>query len=214
MNCPTLSHFDIRDREAVRAAFSDAPIMEMQQAWRVAPEDGFLPAQVRIGWRHDCFLVLGELTDPHLYTSATEDNQILCSFGDVFEIFLRDSKLAIYAEFHVAPNGRRLQLLWPDAETIRRVQDKKVALDDLKVHEPIFDFSQWSEGEKWYICASVSTRIFLPPGTPLEGRTWMASFSRYDYSSAEEPPVLSSTSPHTGKVSFHSQQDWTELSFC
>jgi hypothetical protein len=104
--------------------------------------------------------------------------------------------------------------LWPDAETIRRVHDKKVALDELKVHEPIFEFSQWSEGEKWYICASVPTRIFLPPGTPLEGRTWMASFSRYDYSSAEEPPVLSSTSPHTGKVSFHCQQDWAALSFC
>lgn len=102
----------------------------------------------------------------------------------------------------------------PDAETIRRFNDKKVALDELKVHEPIFDFSQWSEGEKWYISASVPTRIFLPPGTPLEGRTWCASFSRYDYSSAQEPPVLSSTSPHTGRVSFHSQQDWTELSFC
>ena len=214
MNCPTVSDFDIRDREAVRAAFSDAPIMEMQQAWRVAPEDGFLPAQVRIGWRHDCFLVLGELTDPHLYTSATEDNQILCSFGDVFEIFLRDSELKTYAEFHVAPNGKRLQLLWPDAETLSLVHDKKVALHDLKVREPIFDFSQWSEGKKWYICASVPTRIFLPHGTPLEGRTWCASFSRYDYSSAEEPPVLSSTSPHTGKVSFHCQQDWAELSFC
>jgi hypothetical protein len=152
----------------------------MQQAWRIPSEDGFLPAQVRIGWRHDCFLVLGELTDAHLYTSATEDNQILCSFGDVFEIFLRDSKLEIYVQFHVAPNGKRLQLLWPDAETIRRVHDKKVALDELKVHEPIFEFSQWSESEKWYICASVPTRIFLPPGTPLEGRTWMASFSRYD----------------------------------
>ena len=56
--------------------------------------------------------------------------------------------------------------------------------------------------------------LLYPPGTPLEGRTWCVSFSRYDYSSAEKPPVLSSTSPHTGKVSFHCQQDWTELSFC
>ena len=214
MNCPILSHFDIGDRDAMRVAFAHATTMPMLQTWRVALEDRFLPAHVKIGWRGDRILVLGELTDPHLYTSATEDNQILCSFGDVFEIFLRDSELETYAEFHVAPNGKRLQLLWPDAESIRRVQDKKVALDDLKVHEPIFDFAQWSEGEKWYICASVPSRIFLPPGTSLEGRTWKASFSRYDYSSAEEQPVLSSTSPHTGKVSFHCQQDWAELRFC
>ena len=214
MNCPTLSRFDIRDREAVDAAFTDAPIMQMQQAWRVAPEDRFLPGHVRIGWRGDCILILGELTNAQLFTQATEDNQILCHFGDVFEIFLRDPELETYAEFHVAPNGKRLQLLWPDAETIRRVQIKDVSLDELKVHEPIFEFAQWSEEEKWYICASVPTRIFLPPGSSLDGRTWMASFSRYDYSSAEKPPVLSSTSPHTGKVSFHCQQDWTPLSFC
>ncbi|MEI8343284.1 MAG: hypothetical protein WCH43_17320, partial [Verrucomicrobiota bacterium] len=49
-------------------------------------------------------------------------------------------------------------------------------------------------------------------GTALEGRTWLASFSRYDYSSAEAPPVLSSTSPHA-EVSFHRQQEWAELLF-
>ncbi len=214
MNCPILSHFDIGDRDEIRAAFAHARTLPMLQTWRVAPEDRFLPANVRIGWRDDRFLVLGELTDTQLYTSATEDNQILCDFGDVFEIFLRDSEIETYAEFHVAPNGKRLQLLWPDAGAIRRVRNKQVAFDDLKVHEPIFDFSQWSEGEKWYICASVPTCVFLPRGTSLEGRTWRASFSRYDYSSAEEQPVLSSTSPHTGNVSFHSQQDWAALSFC
>ena len=213
MKCPALPQFDISDREAVRAAFTDAPTMHLQQAWRIAPEDGFLPGHVRIGWRNDCVLVLGELTAAQLFTRATEDNQILCFFGDVFEIFLRDSEFETYAEFHVSPNGKRLQLLWPDAETFRQFLDGKVALDELKVQEPNFEFSQWSGGEKWFICASVPTRIFLPSGTPLKGRTWMASFSRYDYSSAEEPPILSSTSLHTGAVSFHCQQDWAELSF-
>ncbi len=184
----------------------------MQQAWRDSPEEKFQPARVRIGWRGDRLLVFGELTDKHLYTRATEDNQILCSLGDVFEVFLRDSEGERYAEFHVAPNGRRLQLLWPDAATIRRVGMKEVSLDDLKVHEPIFDFSQWSEGNTWCICAPVPGSVFLPAGTPLGGRTWNASFSRYDYSSAEEPPVLSSTSPHA-KVSFHRQQEWAEVLF-
>lgn len=212
LTCPKLSAFDITAPEAVRAAFAEAPVLQMQQAWREVPEGKFLPARVRIGWRGDRFLVFGELTDHLLYTRATEDNQILCSFGDVFEIFLRDSGGERYAEFHVAPNGKRLQLLWPDAATIRRVSNKEVSLDDLKVHEPIFDFSQWSEGPTWCICASVPGSAFLPVGTSLEGRTWLASFSRYDYSSAEEPPVLSSTSPHA-EVSFHRQQEWAEVEF-
>lgn len=117
-----------------------------------------------------------------------------------------------YAEFHVAPNGKRLQLLWPDTATIRRVGKKEVSLDELKVYEPIFDFAQWSEGQTWFICVSVPSSAFLPVGMSLKGRKWLASFSRYDYTSAGEPPVLSSTSPHA-ELSFHRQQEWTEVLF-
>ncbi len=184
----------------------------MQQGWRGAPEPGFLPARVRIGWREDRFLCFAELTDEQLFSRATEDNQLLCSCGDAFEVFLRDPEGEPYAEFHVAPNGRRLQLLWPDAATFRRVGDKEVPLEDLKVEEPVFDFTQWSEAETWCICASVPSSVFLRAGTTLEGRAWRASFSRYDYSSAEEPPILSSTSPHA-EISFHRQQEWAELHF-
>jgi hypothetical protein len=102
--------------------------------------------------------------------------------------------------------------LWPDAATVRRVGNKEVSLDELKIDEPIFDFTQWSEGKTWCICASVPGSVFLPTGTSMEGRTWLASFSRYDYSSAEKPPILSSTSPHA-EVSFHRQREWAELLF-
>ena len=212
ISCPILADFDIEDRDAIRAAFADAPTLQMQQAWREAPEEKFLPSRVRIGWRADRFLIFGELTDNLLFTRATDDNQLLCSYGDVFEIFLRDAEGEPYAEFHVAPNGKRLQLLWPDAGTIRRVGNMEVSIDDLKIGEPIFDFSQWTEGKTWCICASVPCSVFSSVGTSLEGRTWLASFSRYDYSSAEESPVLSSTSPHA-EVSFHRQQEWTEVFF-
>jgi len=184
----------------------------MQQGWRDAPEDKFLPARVRIGWTDDRFLAFGELADNRLTTRATEDNQLLCSLGDVFEIFLRESEGESYVEFHIAPNGKRLQLLWPDAATFRRVGKKEMSLDELKVHEPIFDFSQWSEAQTWCICASVPSSVVLPVGMSLEGRTWKASFSRYDYSTDDEPPVLSSTSPHA-EVSFHRQQEWADVTF-
>ena len=181
----------------------------MQQAWREQPDEKFTPAFVQVGWRGDDFLVFGQLTDNLLYTSATEDNQILCDYGDVFEMFLGDAAGQSYVEFHIAPNGKRLQLFWPDSETYRKVGNKEAAISSFLVDQPIFHFSQWVEGDIWCICASVPVAVFLPPGTALEGRTLRASFSRYDYSSAAEPPVHSSTSPHV-VPSFHRQQEWTE----
>jgi hypothetical protein len=181
----------------------------MQQEWREYPEEKFLPAHVQVGWSRDNFFIFGQLTDNLLFTSSTEDNQILCSYGDVFEIFLGDAEGRSYVEFHVAPNGKRLQLLWPDYESFLKYEERGEGISSFLVDQPIFHFSQWVDGNVWCICASVPVATFLPPGTALEGRTLRASFSRYDYSSAAEPPVLSSTSPHA-VPSFHRQQEWTE----
>ncbi len=210
--CPKLVHFDIDSRDAVSAAFADAPALRMQQGWLDKPDVAFLPGRVRIGWRDDFFLLFGEMTHDRLTTSAIEDNQLLCNLGDVFEIFLQDPGCERYLELHVAPNGKRLQLLWPDAASIRLVGNRELSLDGFKVHPLIFDFSQWSEGNTWCICASVPSSAFLPFGTSLESRIWKASFCRYDYSSAEKTPILSSTSPHTERC-FHRQQEWTEVLF-
>jgi hypothetical protein len=210
--CPELPGFDIGNRDAIRTAFADAPALEMQQGWLEQPEKHFLAGRVRIGWRDDRFLIFGELTHTQLFTQSTEDNQILCNLGDAFEIFLRDPDGESYIEFHVAPNGRRLQLLWPGQATIWQIANKELPLENLAVKEPLFDFSQWVKDKIWCICASVPSSAFLPVGTSLESRTWLASFSRYDYSSAGDPPILSSTSPHA-ELSFHRQQEWAEVIF-
>ncbi|MFZ4388332.1 MAG: hypothetical protein ACOYOI_09265, partial [Chthoniobacterales bacterium] len=131
--CPKLPVFDIHDHGAVRAAFASAPVLQMQQAWREHPEDKFLPAHVQVGWSRDNFFIFGQLTDNLLFTSSTEDNQILCSYGDVFEIFLGDAEGRSYVEFHVAPNGKRLQLLWPDLESFLKYQEKGVEISSFLV---------------------------------------------------------------------------------
>ena len=207
--CPKLPIFDIRDHGVVRTAFAGAPVLQMQQAWREQPEENFMPALVQLGWSGDNFLIFAQLTDDLLYTSSTEDNQILCSYGDVFEIFLGDASGPSYVEFHIAPNGKRLQLLWPDSESYPKVGSKEADLGSFLIDPPIFQFSQWAECNIWCVCASVPGATLLPPGIALEGRTLRASFCRYDYSSASEPPVLSSTSPHV-VPSFHRQQEWAE----
>jgi hypothetical protein len=186
--------------------------MQMVQGWLAKPEERLRPGCVRIGWREDQLLVFAELEDEVLFTKATADNQYLWALGDVFEIFVQDHSGGRYAEFHIAPNGRRMQLIYPDAEANRRIGEPGVRLEDFMIGEFLFEFSIWQEPGKWLILASVPSSIFLPPGTSLADRIWRVSFSRYDYSSAETPPVLSSTSPHR-VLSFHRQEEWTWVRF-
>ena len=210
--CPRLGDFDIHDRPAALRAFSSAPVMEMVQGWRDQPEEHFLPAQVRVGWRGDRLLILAELHDNVVVTRATADNQLLCLLGDVFEIFLRDPGADPYIEFHVAPNGKRLQLRYPDHLAIHEMNPGNLPFEKLTVPGSLFDFSLWNDEGKWSVCASVPGSSLIAKGIPLGGRTWLASFSRYDYSSFEKPPVHSSTSPHA-ELSFHRQHEWAELHF-
>jgi hypothetical protein len=115
ITCPSLAAFDMRDREAARTAFTGSPMLALGQAWRGEPEETFRPGKVRVGWRDDRFWVHAELTGDAIFNASAADNGRLWELGDVFEIFLGDSESAQYVEFHIAPNGKRVQLLWPDA---------------------------------------------------------------------------------------------------
>jgi len=202
----------MQNLNAVRHAFADAPEMEMRQTWLPAPEKEFLPAKVQIGWREDRLLVFAELTSNGPYNQATMNNQLLWCLGDVLEIFLRDEEFDNYVEFHVSPNGLRLQLLFPGTSVFKQVSDNEKGIEDLMSDRREFDFCNWVEDKNWTICASIPSSLFLPLGTALEGRKWRASFSRYDYSSPDGTPVLSSTSPHV-ELSFHRQQEWAHIEF-
>ena len=210
--CPKLGAFDIQDLTAVRHAFADAPEMKMHQAWLSALEKEFLPAKVQVGWREDRLLVFADLKSNGPFNQATKNNQRLWCLGDVFEIFLRDEEFENYVEFHISPNGLRLQLQFPSASTLQLLSNKEKTLEDLMVDSPVFNFFNWVEDANWFICASIPSSLFLPQGTELKVRKWRVSFSRYDYSSPEGTPVLSSTSPHV-ELSFHRQQEWAHIEF-
>jgi hypothetical protein len=210
--CPRLNNFDPHDLSSVVPAFSAAPVFQFGQAWLERPEERFLPGEVRIGWSGDQFHVFARLRNDHPFSRATADNQYLWDLGDVFEMFLRDAASEKYAEFHVAPNGRRLQLRFPDFDAVHRLGKGGPTLEALMIQAPQFDFTAWQEPGTWLVCARVPSSALLPPGTSLEGRTWFVSFSRYDYLPGDIRPVLSSTSPHQA-ASFHRQEEWTPIRF-
>src|SRR5690606_5596227 len=82
----------------------------LHQAWRPTPESGLHPAQVWLAATEDRFVVLAELEDHDIITSAIRHNDPLWDLGDVFEIFVRHTKRPEYYEFHTAPNGVTLDL--------------------------------------------------------------------------------------------------------
>jgi hypothetical protein len=204
--------FDIFDHDAALKASADCPVLELKQAWRRTPEQGLQPGTVRVGWRGNDLLILALLTDASIVTRATEDNQILCELGDAFEIFLGQSGSEGYLEFHVDPAGKRLQLRWPDARAIKEVMEGRTTLDRFLVERPLLGHSSRVVQGGWSVCAAIPGTVFQAPAGRLLGRTWRASFSRYDYSSDKGEPVLSSTSPHA-ELSFHRQHEWAILEF-
>lgn len=172
----------------------------MNQAWLDTLENNFRPAEVKLGCREGTLLVLSTMLDQKIFTRAARDNERLWDLGDVFEIFLRDTTREEYLELHVSPNGHRLQLRFPSSETVKKLRGRLLKLEDLIVREPLFDFSTRTTSDGWEVFAEI----------PTTGTNLLASFSRYDYSGAETPPVLSSTSAHA-KADYHRQEEWVPL---
>lgn len=203
---PLLPDFDESDFGAIAIAFQHAPALPLRQAWLPRSEENFRAGTVRLGRRETALLCFAHLEDRSIFGEATGDHQRLWELGDVFEIFLRDPARPEYLELHVTPFGHRLQLRYPSAQAFAELRKKGDPLSCL-VREPVFDFSVRPVVSGW----EVFSRVPLAAISPGPIRELLVSFSRYDYGSKSEPPVLSSTSPHT-VCDFHRQDEWTRFS--
>lgn len=182
--------------------------LTLSQAWRDEPEPNFRPATVFLSYRPGTLFIDAELTDEEVFTQATGFNQRLWTLGDVFEIFLRPPGGDGYLEFHVAPGNYQMQLRFPNAETIRALRAGTDQLERYFVSEPLFSSETERTPAGWRVRAQIPHADFRP------GRLWGGSFCRYDASSNQPDPILSSTSPHTAdRLDFHDQSVWATLAF-
>ena len=208
--CPLIPPFDPNNWVTIENAFRDTPSLTMTQHWQKEPHPHFLPATVSLGHNGSALLGLARLPDHDIFTKAQNDQEMLYLLGDVFEIFLRNSQLTAYTEFHVTPNGKRLQLAFPDH--LRTVL-KENPVESFIMHEPLFDFRVTTELGLWKVWFAIPiSTLQIPPGE-IRSHEVRASFSRYDYSSnSAEAPILSSTSPHE-QLDYHRLEEWTPLTF-
>lgn len=213
IDCRELPTFEASELEIVRRAFRNAAPIALRQAWMEQNELNFAPGEVRVGWRSNSILVFAELTDESIFNRVTGHNQYTWLHGDTFEIFLRPVQEQTYVELHITPNNYRLQLRYPDVEAFRRVK-LHGGIQNVLIRDEAFLSRTWArpEIERWFVYAEIPTRSVCDHARPLSGQQWRFSFSRYDYQSGREYPVLSSSSAHT-EPDFHRQSEWRLMVF-
>jgi len=206
VNCPHLPDFDIACPISVDAAFANSPAILFSQSWLLQGQPGLAAGSVRIGWHGDQFCFDAQLQDAGLFTSAKHRNEMLYELGDTLEFFAGAAGANSYVEYHYAPNGVILQLLWPtnarslDIPSMGGVQ--AFAIEDNQSTSAVLPFRGG-----WRVCAKVKFPDLSNASGTLEGREIDLNFGRYDYADAETPPVLSSTSV-LPRCCFHDRQNW------
>jgi len=180
----------------------NVPPLAMRQAWLPVPESGLRPAQVWLAVTETHFVVLAELADHDIMTTARRHNDPLWEMGDVFEIFVKHTGRPEYYEFHTAPNGVTLDLRYPRLYACRANGVERYMVEPhfrAQVHgEPALN--------RWRVAVEIPVACLAPRECLSAPSTWLFSFCRYDCGTGRAP-VLASTSPHT-LADFHRAEDW------
>lgn len=175
----------------------------MAQAWLAKPQPEFRPACVWLACTADAFVVLAEMEDHDIGTSARNHNDPLWNMGDVFEIFVRHTARPEYFEFHVAPNNVTLDLCYPRFQAPR-----DHGVEGYMISEPQFSARAVCEPkrERWRVAAELPVINLAPRELISSTSEWQFSFCRYDCGPGR-PDAIASTSPHR-LADFHRGEEW------
>ena len=209
MNCPEIPEYELSRKPPGEEIFANSPVLHFNQSWLPTPIEGISSAEVRIGWFGRKFCFDAKLRDKHIFTAATKRNDMLYLLGDTLEFFAGVEEDPTYIEYHYAPNGLLLQLLWP----------RPLANIDLKSSGGVEAFVISEDSSRHNIQRipggwRVSGQVQLPRlGNSFESLAGVAvdlHFGRYDYSDSDSKPILSSTSP-LPRASFHEREYWRRV---
>lgn len=216
MNTPCLSvkpleAVDLESWPRIAGAFTEAMVVESQQAWRAEPDPEFRLMCVKAGWTRDAMYVYAEIEDLDIFNPEKRFNEPSFMSGDVFEIFLRPCSQESYVEIHVTPENQKLQLRIPSACEFAEPRAKPGIPPEWFIDRVIESRVRVNPAaQRWEVAVEIPFAMVCEVFLPRAGDRWLFSFSRYDYTRGQEKPVLSSTSPHQ-VLNFHRQEEWGEL---
>jgi hypothetical protein len=197
----------------VTGAQQDGLPFTLVQAWKATPDAAYVPAQVGLAWSPMHLHIHAVLTDRDIVNPETRHNARQFLVGDVFEIFLQVVGQTVYHEFHVTPENAQLNLRFPSFADFRDTPPTE--------HDRFLMPSQHGElftssvavdrtANQWTVEATIPFAV-IGEGRPLGlGSEIAVSFSRYDYTTGVEKPVLSSSSPHSA-TKFHTIAEWQRV---
>ncbi|MEI6082506.1 MAG: hypothetical protein WCR44_08815 [Verrucomicrobiota bacterium] len=176
-------------------------ILSFTQSWLPKPEEGFRPGSADISWSNDRLMLVADLIDEEVITTATANQQRLWEHGDVVELFVQRVGESGYREYQVSPNGFKLSLSYPDLTGVIAVRSGERQIDEF--------FSRDSFIARAELTATGWRARFSIPLPGSFGERIRVSCCRYD-AGACRFPIISSTSPHPVR-DFHRPQDWREM---
>lgn len=182
--------------------------LRLAQPWNASPDATFQPGTARLAWTPDALLVTADLTDTHVFTRATGDNQAMWELGDAFEMFIQVEGRSDYVELHVVPTNHKLHLALPGVRG-KPTPDAESYTFDQMIRTPVGFTSQVERTPTgWKITARVPASV-LGLETFAPGQRLRVSFSRYDVTPGQDP-ILSTTAAHP-ILDFHRPDDWTAV---
>lgn len=162
------------------------------------PEGGepFEKCVAVLGASGDEIVVRAAAYDSHTQNKAVVDNEKTWLLGDVVEFFIQPPGQEDYYEFHVTPEGRRLQLHLMDYRTFREFSFESKCCDTgLRVQSNV-------SGNIW-----ISEMRIPLSALGISGVSGVRfAICRYNYGAAGEPEMSSTMSDR--ELGFHNPPKW------
>ena len=171
------------------------------------------PGKFRLLFDRQYLYVGAVLNDDDIISLGTRDQQVHCSDGDVFEIFLKPENADYYWEIHITPAGYCAvifypsrgyhflsKIVMPEIRPLQKIKYKSVITGTLN---RAGDFDRL-----WSLEAAIPLDELAAKGIPFNSdHPWRILIGRYNYSCHQKICEISSF-PQLDRINFHAHEEY------
>lgn len=174
------------------------------------------PGYVKVLCDKDFIYISAVMKDDDIIALGKRDQQVHCTEGDVFEIFLKPENANHYWELHITPSGLcgvmfypsrgyhfLPQIVLPSERPLKNIKYKVTVDGTLNKSDDI--------DRSWTVEAAISLKELAEAGVPFDPQNpWRVLFGRYNFSRYQPLCELSSV-PKLSKFDFHVHEEYGKL---